>query len=315
MIIDDIKHTLGDILDNINSIKLENKSLNNLIGQVKRTLIQHGSSAGEVDNTSLVNTLNAKLDNAALGNPDEIIKKYLNFELAVDITLPDNGNIPDNYLTRASIKTLRYNGTELPWINLASNASVDTVDMPNLVTMHARLLESGKCKTLKAPNLKLCKGLFPFSNEAPETIYLPNLEQMEYNGLYYNQSTKFVILPKIKSLYEGSFLAMTRVELIYLGGNLQKAIGTRVSKNYGGETKPVYVVITNANPPSLDDANNIIQHNQRKDDRKTYFVVPDSAKESYKSATDWNLLQNYIIGRSELPAKYETILQQYGLGV
>ena len=81
MIIDDIKRTLGDISDNIKSIRLENKSLNNLIDQVKRTLIQHGSSPDEVGNTSLVNTLNAKLDNAALGNPDEIIKKYLNFEL------------------------------------------------------------------------------------------------------------------------------------------------------------------------------------------------------------------------------------------
>lgn len=315
MIINDIKKVLDNIVQSIKGIKLENQSLNNLISQIKLTLTQHGASSSEIENTNLLNTISAKLDNAALGNPDEIIKKYLNFELAVDITLPDNGNIPDNYLTRASIKTLRYNGTELPWINLASSASVDTVDMPNLVTMRARLLESGKCKTLKAPNLKLCRGLFPFSNEAPETIYLPNLEQMEYNGLYYNQSTKFVILPKIKNLYEDAFLAMTRVELIYLGGNLPKAIGTRVSKNYGGETKPVYVVITNTNPPPLYDANNIRQHNQRSDDRKTYFVVPDSTKESYKSATDWNLLQNYIIGRSELPAKYETILQQYGLGV
>lgn len=315
MIINDIKQVLDNIANSIKSIKLENKSLNNLITQIKLTLTQHGASSSEIENTNLLNTISEKLDNAALGNPDEIIKKYLNFELAVDITLPDNGNIPDNYLTRASIKTLRYNGTELPWINLANNASVDTVDMPNLVTMRARLLENGKCKTLKVPNLKLCRGLFPFSNEAPETIYLPNLEQMEYNGLYYNQSTKFVILPKIKNLYEDAFLAMTRVELIYLGGNLPKAIGTRVSKNSGGETKPVYVVITNTNPPSLYDANNIRQHNQRSDDRKTYFVVPDSAKESYKSATDWNLLQNYIIGRSELPAKYETILQQYGLGV
>lgn len=314
MIIDDIKRTLGDILDNINSIRLDNKSLNNLIDQVKRTLIQHGSSPNEVGNTSLVNTLNAKLDNAALGNPDEIIKKYLNFELAVDITLPDNGNIPDNYLTRASIKTLRYNGTELPWINLASSASVDTVDMPNLVTMRARLLENGKCKTLKAPNLKLCRGLFPFSNEAPETIYLPNLEQMEYNGLYYNQSTKFVILPKIKNLYEDAFLAMTRVELIYLGGNLPKAIGTRVSKKYGGETKPVYVVITNLTPPPLYDAKNILTHNQS-DNRKTYFVVPDNVKEAYKTVPDWSMIPEYIIGRSELPAKYESILQQYGLGV
>ena len=315
MIINDIKRVLDNIVQSIKGIKLENQSLNNLINQIKLTLTQYGASSSEIENTNLLNTISKKLDNAALGNPDEIIKKYLNFELAVDITLPDNGNIPDNYLTRASIKTLKYNGTELPWINLASNASVDTVDMPNLVTMRARLLESGKCKTLKVPNLKLCRGLFPFSNEAPETIYLPNLEQMEYNGLYYNQSTKFVILPKIKNLYEDAFLAMTRVELIYLGGNLPKAIGTRVSKNYGGKTQPVYVVITNANPPPLYDANNIRQHNQRSDDRKTYFVVPDSAKESYKSATDWNLLQNYIIGRSELPSKYETILEQYGLGV
>lgn len=315
MIINDIKKVLDNIVQSIKGIKLENQSLHNLINQIKLTLTQHGASSSEIENTNLVNTISAKLDNAALGNPDEIIKKYLNFELAVDITLPDNGNIPDNYLTRASIKTLRYNGAELPWINLASNASVDTVDMPNLVTMRARLLENGKCKTLKAPNLKLCRGLFPFSNNAPETIYLPNLEQMEYNGLYYNQSTKFVILPKIKNLYEDAFLAMTRVELIYLGGNLPKAIGTRVSKNYGGETKPVYVVITNANPPPLYDANNIRQHNQRSDDRKTYFVVPDNTKESYKSATDWSMLSDYIIGRSELPGKYENILQQYGLGV
>lgn len=315
MIINDIKKVLDNIVQSIKGIKLENQSLNNLISKIKLTLTQHGASSSEIENTNLVNTISAKLDNAALGNPDEIIKKYLNFELAVDFTIPSDGNIPDNYLTRASIKTLRYNGTELPWINLASNASVDTVDMPNLVTMRARLLENGKCTTLKAPNLKLCRGLFPFSNAAPETIYLPNLEQMEYNGLYYNQSTKFVILPKIKNLYEDAFLAMTRVELIYLGGNLPKAIGTRVSKNYGGETKPVYVVITNTNPPPLYDANNIRQHNQRSDDRKTYFVVPDGTKESYKSATDWSMLSDYIIGRSELPAKYENILQQYGLGV
>ena len=181
MIINDIKKVLDNIVQSIKGIKLENQSLNNLISKIKLTLTQHGASSSEIENINLVNTISAKLDNAALGNPDEIIKKYINFELAVDITLPDNGNIPDNYLTRASIKTLRYNGAELPWINLASNASVDTVDMPNLVTMRARLLENGKCKTLKAPNLKLCRGLFPFSNEAPETIYLPNLEQMEYN--------------------------------------------------------------------------------------------------------------------------------------
>lgn len=314
MIIDDIKRTLGDISDNIKSIRLENKSLNNLIDQVKRTLIQHGSSPDEVGNTSLVNTLNVKLDNAALGNPDEIIKKYLNFELAVDITLPDNGNIPDNYLTRASIKTLRYDGTQLPWISLASFASVDTVDMPNLVTMRARLLESGKCKTLKLPNIKLCRGLFPFSTNAPETIYLPNLDTMEYNGLYYNQSTKFVILPKIKTLYEDSFLAMDSVELIYLGGNLPKAIGTRIQKRSSEVAMPVYVVITNLTPPPLYDAKNILTHNQS-DNRKTYFVVPDNVKEAYKTAPDWSMIPEYIIGRSELPAKYESILQQYGLGV
>lgn len=315
MIIDQITVKLNSIGNSVLRLKKDNKSMSYIISQLKSMLKQKGSTEDDVKDGNLLNTLATKLNQASEGNPDEIIKKYLNFELAVDITLPDNGNIPDNYLTRASIKTLRYNGTELSWINLANSASVDTVDMPNLVTMRARLLENGKCKTLKAPNLKICKGLFPFSNEAPETIYLPNLEQMEYNGLYYNQSTKFVILPKIKNLYEDAFLAMTRVELIYLGGNLPKAIGTRVSKNYGGETKPVYVVITNTNPPPLYDANNIRQHNQRSDDRKTYFVVPDSTKESYKSATDWNLLQNYIIGRSELPAKYETILQQYGLGV
>lgn len=314
MIIDDIKRTLGDILDNIKSIRLENKSLNNLIDQVKRTLIQHGSSPDEVGNTSLVNTLNAKLDNAALGNPDEIIKKYLNFELAVDFTIPSDGNIPDNYLTRASIKTLRYDGTQLPWISLASFASVDTVDMPNLVTMRARLLESGKCKTLKLPNIKLCRGLFSFSTNAPETIYLPNLDTMEYNGLYYNQSTKFVILPKIKTLYEDSFLAMDSVELIYLGGNLPKAIGTRVQKRSGKVAMPVYVVITNLTPPPLYDAKNILTHNQS-DNRKTYFVVPDNVKEAYKTAPDWSMIPEYIIGRSELPAKYESILQQYGLGV
>lgn len=314
MIIDQITATLNSIGNSVLRLKKDNKSMSYIISQLKSMLKQKGSTEDDVKDGNLLNTLATKLNQASEGNPDEIIKKYLNFELAVDFTIPSDGNIPDNYLTRASIKTLKYDGTQLPWVGLASYASVDTVDMPNLVTMRARLLEGGKCKTLKLPNLKLCRGLFPFSKEAPETIYLPNLDTMEYNGLYYNQSTKFVILPKIKTLYEDAFLAMDMVELIYLGGNLPKAIGTRIQKRNNTIALPVYVVITNSTPPQLYDANNIMSHNQS-DNRKTYFVVPDNVKETYKTAPDWKLIPNYIIGHSELPDKYNDILKQYNLGV
>ncbi len=70
-----LKKVLDNIVQRIKGIKLENQSLNNLISQIKLTLTQHGASSSEIENAkSFLNTISAKLDNAALGNLMRLLK-------------------------------------------------------------------------------------------------------------------------------------------------------------------------------------------------------------------------------------------------